>query len=135
MYNHNHHKALKYFYNCLAFHDCVCILKQNVEFQSNPEIMILATNIYRPPSNIGGIVLYHDAEISPLFNVYMRLSFHISFTGCLLEQDFFTPLSTCLLFLNPQEHSLSLSTLVSTFTWLSKSLSLSCNPYSRNYKI
>merc|ERR1712029_996218 len=49
------------------------------------------------------------------------------FTGCLLEQDFFTPLCTCLLFLNPQEHSLSLSTLVLTFTWLSKSLSLLCN--------
>ena len=39
--------------------------------------MILALNIYRPPSNNGGIVLYHDTEISPLLNKHILHCFEV----------------------------------------------------------
>ena len=40
--------------------------------------MMLALNIYRPLSNNGGIVLYHDTEISNL--LYFRLAFIEDYT-------------------------------------------------------
>ena len=62
--------------------------------------MILALNIYRPPSNNGGIVLYHDAEISPLPTTtilimlsYYRILSMLTCSGtchCLPETSFLT---------------------------------------------